>query len=323
MARHLPPRYFKLSYLVTAWTQRPEDEHRLLSALLSCFLRHDAIPADLLAGPLAELGLPVADHGRPAAAGGPRVRRRLVGARRRAQAVARRRDRAPTPVGGSPGSAGHAGPPVDGIRWPGRSRRRRPSDGLAAPRNAPRGRPRARPRTASDRRRAGLPVRPGRPGRGAGRALVAHRRRDDPHPDDPFRGLYLSDEAVDRAAAPAAPPPPLPSADRDRDRTGLRRRRAGGRAVRLRQLARAADLTDLDVEFLVAALAPDLDSRFERLYGYLNDDVTRRRATIGLALRAGRGPGRVRRRPGPAGARRPAASTTGLRRPRRRRPARS
>ena len=32
------------------------------------------------------------------------------------------------------------------------------------------------------------------------------------------------------------------------------------------------------------ALVPDLDSRFERLYGYLNDDVTRRRASIGLAL---------------------------------------
>ena len=32
------------------------------------------------------------------------------------------------------------------------------------------------------------------------------------------------------------------------------------------------------------ALVPDLDSRFERLYGYLNDDVTRRRATVGLAL---------------------------------------
>ncbi len=57
--RHLPPRHFKLSYLVTAWTQRPEDEHRLLSALLSCFLRHDAIPVDLLTGPLAELSLPV------------------------------------------------------------------------------------------------------------------------------------------------------------------------------------------------------------------------------------------------------------------------
>ena len=57
--RHLPPRHFKLSYLVTAWTQRPEDEHRLLAALLSCFLRHDAIPMDLITGPLAELGLPV------------------------------------------------------------------------------------------------------------------------------------------------------------------------------------------------------------------------------------------------------------------------
>ncbi len=59
IARHLPPRYFKLSYLVTAWTQRPEDEHRLLSSLLNCFLRFDAMPVDLLSGPLAEMGIPV------------------------------------------------------------------------------------------------------------------------------------------------------------------------------------------------------------------------------------------------------------------------
>lgn len=58
-ARRLPPRHFKLSYLVTAWTQRPEDEHRLLAALLSCFLRHEALPTELLTGPLADLGLPV------------------------------------------------------------------------------------------------------------------------------------------------------------------------------------------------------------------------------------------------------------------------
>ena len=30
------------------------------------------------------------------------------------------------------------------------------------------------------------------------RALVLARRADDPHPDDPFRGLYLSEEMVDR-----------------------------------------------------------------------------------------------------------------------------
>jgi hypothetical protein len=59
IGRHLPPRHFKLSYLVTAWTQRPEDEHRLLSSLLACFLLHDAIPADLLGPSIVDLGLPV------------------------------------------------------------------------------------------------------------------------------------------------------------------------------------------------------------------------------------------------------------------------
>ena len=58
-SRHLPPRHFKLSYLVTAWTQRPEDEHRLLATLLSCFLQYEAVPPELVTGPLAETGMPV------------------------------------------------------------------------------------------------------------------------------------------------------------------------------------------------------------------------------------------------------------------------
>ena len=57
--RRPPPRRFRLSYLVTAWTQRPEDEHRLLSALLSCFIRHEVMPQEIIAGPLAEQTLPV------------------------------------------------------------------------------------------------------------------------------------------------------------------------------------------------------------------------------------------------------------------------
>ena len=48
VARNAPPRYFKFSYLVTAWTQRPEDEHRLLSAVLTCFLRFSVLPPDVL-----------------------------------------------------------------------------------------------------------------------------------------------------------------------------------------------------------------------------------------------------------------------------------
>lgn len=54
-----PPRWYKLSYLITAWTQRPEDEHRLLAAVLACFLAHDHLPADVLTGQLAGTSLPV------------------------------------------------------------------------------------------------------------------------------------------------------------------------------------------------------------------------------------------------------------------------
>ena len=101
---------------------------------------------------------------------------------------------------------------------------------------------------------------------------VEHRRADDPLPEDPFRGLYISEDAVDRLMAGSSP---LPSA------SGLPGLAGDGPLARL---ARAAPLTALDVLILTIAMLPDLDGRFERLYGYLNDDVTRRRATIGLTL---------------------------------------
>jgi hypothetical protein len=59
VGRGPPPRRISLSYLVTAWTKRPEDEHRLLSAVLSTFLRFDALPEDVLEGSLADQPVPV------------------------------------------------------------------------------------------------------------------------------------------------------------------------------------------------------------------------------------------------------------------------
>ena len=50
--KRLPPRRYRLSYLVTAWTKRPVDEHRLLTALLECFLRYPVLPEDVLSEPL-------------------------------------------------------------------------------------------------------------------------------------------------------------------------------------------------------------------------------------------------------------------------------
>ncbi|MGW0436448.1 AAA family ATPase [Micromonospora sp. NPDC003197] len=110
------------------------------------------------------------------------------------------------------------------------------------------------------------------------RTAVAQRRDTDPNPDDPFRGLYLSDEMLDATLASGRGPyPSWPEEDGDPPVSEF--------GDRLDALAVAAGLAPLDVALLLVALAPDVDSRFEQFYGYLNDDVTRRRATIGLALR--------------------------------------
>lgn len=116
------------------------------------------------------------------------------------------------------------------------------------------------------------------------RALIELRRTADPNPEDPFRGLYVNDDLVDRLLQPAAGAELPDSAVRAEIEAAADEIEAAGGTVRLRNLARDAGLTELDVDLLMIALLPDLDARFERLYGYLNDDVTRRRASVGLAL---------------------------------------
>ena len=119
------------------------------------------------------------------------------------------------------------------------------------------------------------------------RAAVEARRVSDPDPLDRFRGLHISAAQVDSLLlTPAAPLPPstasaarLAALERGADEA-----ERNGVELRLRRLARAFALDNLDVELLLIAVAPDLDSRFERLYGYLHDDVSRRRASIGLWL---------------------------------------
>jgi hypothetical protein len=117
-------------------------------------------------------------------------------------------------------------------------------------------------------------------------AAVEARRAIDPGLDDPFRGLYLGDEDVDRVLAGGARVAPNAAAAERREQAeqAAIRDAAEGADIRLHRLARDCELDDLDVDLLVVALAPDVDHRFERLYGYLHDDVTRRRASIGLAL---------------------------------------
>ena len=60
---------------------------------------------------------------------------------------------------------------------------------------------------------------------------------------------------------------------------------AAGTLLALPHLARLFSLTRFEQHLVLLALAPEIDSRYERLYGYLHDDISRRRATPGLALR--------------------------------------
>jgi hypothetical protein len=140
------------------------------------------------------------------------------------------------------------------------------------------------------------------------RAAVGRRRAVDPNADDRFRGLYIAHEHVDHLLSPASrtgPPAPDPDTaalaaeiEAEADEA-----EANGTDLRLRRLQRSFGLDGFDVELLLIALAPDLDPTFETLYAYLQNDVSRRRASTGLALElcdAVFAAGRNRRRVGPS-----------------------
>jgi len=118
------------------------------------------------------------------------------------------------------------------------------------------------------------------------RWLVAARRAEDPQPDDPFRGLYLSEDAVDRLLQGPRALPDFSESSSRRDVVEhlADQAQARGARLRLRELESTFRLSPLDVDLLLVALACDLDSRFEALFGYLNDDVTRRRPSAAVAL---------------------------------------
>jgi hypothetical protein len=113
------------------------------------------------------------------------------------------------------------------------------------------------------------------------RAVAAATAHGAPQGSDPYRGLYVSPAEVDRLLAhpPGAPPfgpfvgdPATPLAEPCPPGSPMG------------WLAEAHSLSSFDVDVLLLVLAPELDLRYERLYAYLQDDVTRRRPSVDLAL---------------------------------------
>jgi hypothetical protein len=120
------------------------------------------------------------------------------------------------------------------------------------------------------------------------------------NPLDAFRGLYVSDpEAQALIERPfgqnwgahthlssedsAAFEVEYRQARREADAL-LAQASGQGQVPRLEHLARSFGLERFDLDVLLIALAPALDLRYERLYGYLQDDVTRKRPAVNLAL---------------------------------------
>ena len=92
----------------------------------------------------------------------------------------------------------------------------------------------------------------------------------------------LASELLSAAGGgPGAALAPRTSLHRGRERQAL----DAGIPLRLPELAERLGLDDFERAVLLLALAPELDERYERLFGYLNDDMQRRWPTVRLALR--------------------------------------
>ena len=88
---------------------------------------------------------------------------------------------------------------------------------------------------------------------------------------DSFRGLHTGADDVSRMLRRAPAVSPI----------------GPGTAAGIPGLAWLAErygLSAFELNVLIVALAPEIDLRYERLYGYLQDDVTRRRPTVELML---------------------------------------
>jgi SpoVK/Ycf46/Vps4 family AAA+-type ATPase len=117
--------------------------------------------------------------------------------------------------------------------------------------------------------------------------------------DGEFHGLYLSEQEIDTILAqPIGLPhwatapgpwsfPELRAALEQLSADIARRKVESARRdlpLRLDELARLFQLTPFEVDLLLICLAPEIDLRYERLYAYLQDDVTKKRPSVDLAL---------------------------------------
>lgn len=123
---------------------------------------------------------------------------------------------------------------------------------------------------------------------------------------DGFRGLYITDDEVDRLLTPTPPDQTSQTEPRGHQTTGpdpdvdfyadhitratttiatrAQHTNDHGTELRLTTLTDRFDLDRQHTDALLLSLAPDLDPKYGKIYAYLNDDITRTHPTVGLIL---------------------------------------
>jgi hypothetical protein len=125
------------------------------------------------------------------------------------------------------------------------------------------------------------------------------RARQMQQVDGELQGLYISEQEVDSllagpagmprwAAVPALVSHPDIAATLARLAKDIAERKTEsarqGTTLRLDELARRFGLSPFETDALLIAVAPEIDLRYERLFAYLQDDVTRKRPSVDLIL---------------------------------------
>jgi len=124
------------------------------------------------------------------------------------------------------------------------------------------------------------------------------RMRQRHKTDEQFQGLVISDQDVDELLARPVGVPHFAlfssqgwaevgdALARIEEGIAARKAKSYARGIRLRldELQALFGLSRFERDALLICLAPELDLRYERLYGYLQDDVTKKRASIDLVL---------------------------------------
>jgi hypothetical protein len=124
-------------------------------------------------------------------------------------------------------------------------------------------------------------------------AVERGRRRRALGPPEEYRGLYISDEEVEHLlSAGKDGSAPIDIANLVQEAAALRRALdqraeaalAAGLDLPLERITRVFGLRPAERLILIVGLGPYVDAGYEKVYAYANDDIARKRPTVGLAL---------------------------------------